>query len=98
MKEPTGKSKSHESGDKRPRRDDTERRTAHVEYLARKLGGGAQPTPELYARVARQWQNLPGAVRSMAPPNLTTATKPPNPTDTNRAPAVPAPLGKGQGR
>lgn len=47
-----------------------DRRRAHVEYLERRLGGGAKPSAEAYARAAKQWQNLPGAVGSPPAPRL----------------------------
>ena len=58
-------------GDSPPQRNrGNDRREAHVEYLTRRLEGGAPPTPQAYARAARQWQHLPGAVRSGPLPNL----------------------------
>jgi hypothetical protein len=38
----------------------------HREYVERRLGGGAEPTPEEYARALAEWHKLPGAVS--APP------------------------------
>lgn len=34
----------------------------HQEYIERRIGGGAPPTPEAYARALEQWNALPGAV------------------------------------
>ena len=41
---------------------DVNRVRAHLEYLERRLQGGAPATPEAYARAVQQWQQLPGAV------------------------------------
>lgn len=69
------KPKNSDEGGMPPQRNrDGDRRGAQVEYLARRLEGGALPTPQAYARAARQWQHLPGAVRSMPVPNLTPAS------------------------
>jgi hypothetical protein len=38
----------------------------HREYVERRLGGGAEPTPEEYQRALAEWHQLPGAVS--APP------------------------------
>jgi hypothetical protein len=63
---------SDDAGGERPQLNrGMDRRQAHVEYLERRLGGGAKPTAEAYARAAKQWQNLPGAVGSPPAPRLT---------------------------
>ena len=38
----------------------------HREYVQRRIGGGAQPTPQAYERALEQWHRLPGAVRTPA--------------------------------
>jgi hypothetical protein len=38
----------------------------HREYVQRRLGGGAPPTPEAYERALDQWHQLGGAVRRPA--------------------------------
>lgn len=38
----------------------------HRAYVERRLGGGAEPTSEEYARALAEWHRLPGAVS--APP------------------------------
>jgi hypothetical protein len=43
----------------------------HREYVQRRLGGGADPTPEEYARALAEWHKLPGAVS--APPGEVSA-------------------------
>jgi hypothetical protein len=40
------------------------------EMIQRRLGGGATPTPEAYAKAMQQWQELPGAVQFVAVPAL----------------------------
>ena len=69
--EPLPEPKDSDEGGVPPQRNrGNDRREAHVEYLTRRLEGGAPPTPQAYARAARQWQHLPGAVRSGPLPNL----------------------------
>ena len=34
----------------------------HRDYVERRVSGGAEPTPEAYARAIQQWHQLPGAV------------------------------------
>ena len=89
------KKKEPEHADEVPQRPlKGDRRTAHVDYLERKLGGGAKPTAEAYARAARQWQHLPGAVRSMPPFDITPAPEASEPTDTNTGPTAGEPPGQ----
>jgi hypothetical protein len=38
----------------------------HREYVQRRLGGGALPTPEAYERALDEWHKIPGAVRGPA--------------------------------
>jgi hypothetical protein len=38
----------------------------HREYVQRRLGGGALPTPEAYENALDEWHRLPGAVRGVA--------------------------------
>jgi hypothetical protein len=42
----------------------------HREYVERRVSGGADATPEAYARAIKQWHELPGAVS--APPTEVT--------------------------
>lgn len=41
----------------------------HRDYIERRVGGGAPPTPEAYERAIREWHQLPGAV-SVPPTEL----------------------------
>jgi hypothetical protein len=52
-------------------------RQIHEEIIARRMEGGAPPSPEAYARALEQWQQLPGSV--VRPPTdvLPAAKKPP---------------------
>jgi hypothetical protein len=34
----------------------------HQQIVARRLGGGAQATPEAYAKALEEWKRLPGSV------------------------------------
>jgi hypothetical protein len=43
-----------------------------AELVQRRLGGGATPTAEAYAKAMRQWQALPGAVQFVAVPKSAT--------------------------
>ena len=56
----------------------------HREYVERRLGGGAEPTPEEYARALAEWHKLPGAVS--APPGETSGTEPESPEDKEQKP------------
>ena len=38
--------------------------------VQRRIGGGAPPTSKAYDRAMEQWQNLPGAVRSVPAADL----------------------------
>jgi hypothetical protein len=53
----------HERGERpeRPRPQGRERKV-HEEIIERRMGGGAPPTPEAYARALEQWHKLPGSV------------------------------------
>ena len=91
------KKKEPEPAGEGPQRNrNGDRRTAHVEYLERKLEGGPKPTAEAYARAARQWQHLPGAVRSMPPIDIAPAPEASEPTDTNPGPPAGEPPGQAQ--
>jgi hypothetical protein len=52
------------------------------ELVQRRLGGGATPTAEAYAKAMQQWQALPGAVQFVAVPRFepsdTGASTPPD--------------------
>lgn len=56
------------------------------DLVQRRLGGGATPTAEAYAKAMRQWQALPGAVQFVAVPKFpekdsgdsVTTTQPPD--------------------
>ena len=41
-----------------------------AELVQRRLGGGATPTAEAYAKAMQQWQALPGAVQFVAVPRF----------------------------
>jgi hypothetical protein len=66
--------KSEGSGDKGPpeeppelsRNPDADPVRIHREYVQRRLGGGALPTPEAYENALEEWHRLPGAVRGPA--------------------------------
>ena len=71
--------------DERPRvRRAGRERAVHEEIVARRLEGGAPPTPEAYARALEQWQQLPGSV-VRPPTDVTPAQQPP------KAPPDPGP-------
>lgn len=38
----------------------------HREYVQRRLGGGALPTPEAYESALDEWHRIPGAIRGPA--------------------------------
>jgi hypothetical protein len=65
MTEPTGQQrhKDETARHAEPKRH-PQHHGQHVEYFARRFGGGVPPTAEAYARAERQWQNLPGAIRT----------------------------------
>ena len=48
----------------------------HADYVRRRLEGGEPPTPDAYARAARQWRQLPGATAA-APTDLGNLPEPP---------------------
>jgi hypothetical protein len=48
----------------------------HREYVERRVSGGAEATPEAYARALKQWHQLPGAV-SAPPTEMTGEDAPP---------------------
>lgn len=51
-----------------------------VDLIKRRLGGGATPTAQAYAKAMQQWQKLPGAVGFTAIPAFPKATpEPANP-------------------
>ena len=56
----------------------------HREYVERRLGGGAEPTPEEYARALAEWHKLPGAVS--APPGEVSSAETAAPDDEEREP------------
>ncbi len=43
-------------------------REIFVDLVQRRMGGGATPTAEAYAKAMEQWQQLPGAVQFVAVP------------------------------
>jgi hypothetical protein len=77
---PSGRSRkvspknSADSGDNGPpeeppqltRNPDADPVRIHREYVQRRLGGGALPTPEAYENALEEWHRLPGAVRGPA--------------------------------
>jgi hypothetical protein len=61
------------------------------EQIEKRLGGGAPPSPETYARALEQWNQLPGAV--MRPP---TDVVPPAPEPPDDIPQDDADEGEGR--
>lgn len=66
---------SKPAGDEKPRRhdhdgDDGEQaeRLIFQDLVQRRLGGGAPPSAEAYAKAMQQWQKLAGAVQFVAVP------------------------------
>jgi hypothetical protein len=53
----------------------------HLEYLERRLQGGALATPEAYARAIQQWQQLPGAIPQIPVTNPPPPQPAPRPVD-----------------
>lgn len=45
-----------------PRNPDADPVKIHRDYVERRIGRGAPPSPEAYARALEQWHQLPGAV------------------------------------
>jgi hypothetical protein len=43
-------------------------RAIFVDLLQRRMGGGATPTAQAYAKAMQQWQKLPGAVQFVQVP------------------------------
>jgi hypothetical protein len=60
-------------------------REIFVEMVQRRLGGGATPTPEAYARAMDQWQKMPGAVQSVPVADLARIQEDPVPPEGNSA-------------
>ena len=56
----------------------------HREYLERRLGGGAEPTSEEYARALAEWHKLPGAVS--APPGEVSSADSASPEEEEQEP------------
>jgi hypothetical protein len=58
------------SGDEGPpglsRNPDADPVRLHREYVQRRLGGGALPTPQAYERATDEWHQLSGSVRTPA--------------------------------
>jgi hypothetical protein len=52
------------------RNEDADPVQIHREYVERRIGGGAPPTSDAYARAIEEFQQVPGAVRT--PPTETT--------------------------
>lgn len=50
-----------------------------VEQVQRRLGGGASPTAEAYAKAMQQWQSLAGAVQFVAVPSFPDSDPEPTP-------------------
>ncbi len=62
-----GRSGGESGGRGRLRRNpDADPVRLHRDYVQRRLGGGALPTPEAYERALDQWHHLGGAVRGPA--------------------------------
>ena len=61
----------HGDGDGDGDRDDEKaEQKIFGELVERRLGGGAAPTAEAYAKAMQQWQALPGAVQFVAVPRF----------------------------
>jgi hypothetical protein len=78
-KKPAEEQSAHADKDdgykRRPRRDgddDGEKAERQIfeDLVQRRLGGGAAPTSEAYAKAMQQWQALPGAVQFVAVPQF----------------------------
>ena len=52
------------------RNEDADPVQIHRDYVERRIGGGAPPTSDAYARALEEFQRMPGAVRT--PPSETT--------------------------
>lgn len=64
-----------ERGDHKKHKRDEQRgpsgeQKVFAELVQRRLGGGATPTAEAYAKAMEQWQQLPGAVQFVAVPKF----------------------------
>ncbi len=74
MLQSLGKLKNDDARNQPPQRTGRgDRGRAHIEYVPRKLEGGAQPQPQALTRAGGQWQNLLGAAGGAPPLNLTLA-------------------------
>ncbi|HUC25161.1 MAG TPA: hypothetical protein VMA73_20820 [Streptosporangiaceae bacterium] len=65
--EPPARGRRRQDGEPPRRRNpDADPVKVHREYLDWHIGGGAPPTPELYAQAIEQFRRIPGAVRAPA--------------------------------
>ncbi len=76
-----GKNPTKAEPPKRHHRDEKRRESGEhkvfVDLIQRRLGGGATPTAQAYAKAMQQWQKLPGAVGFTALPAFPKATSEP---------------------
>lgn len=56
----------------------------HREYVERRVGGGAPPTPDAYERAIEQWHKLPGSV-STPPTDIRPERRPSGPEEEENA-------------
>lgn len=64
--------KDKDRDDREPPGEESENLDIHEAYLQYRLGGGARPTTQAYARAFAQFKKLPGAVRgkpAVSPPD-----------------------------
>jgi hypothetical protein len=59
-----------DGGDGDGKREPSGERQIFVDMVQRRMGGGAPPSGNAYARAMQQWQKLPGAVGFVAVPNV----------------------------
>jgi hypothetical protein len=66
-------SREHERPERPRRRRAGREHQVHQEIVARRIEGGAPPTPDAYAEALKQWQQLPGSI--VRPPSDVGAEK-----------------------
>ncbi len=76
----------HESWERPRRRRGGREHKVHQEILARRMEGGAPPTPDAHAEALRQWQQLPG---SLVRPPTDVGAKKESPPAGETSPAPP---------
>jgi hypothetical protein len=58
------------NGDGHGEHEPSGEREIFVDMVQRRMGGGAPPSAEAYAKAMQQWRKLPGAVGFVAVPNV----------------------------